>query len=193
MKYFIDTEFHEYQKNGIDTIELISLGMVREDGTRLYLVSKEFDIEAASRNPWLMRHVLCPIAETVHNAHNPGSLASAFNKIGFTREGIKDQIRLFIGKDEPQFYGYYADYDWVVFCWIFGRMIDLPSGYPMYCRDLKQMLDEWCEKTGIPIETVRAMGNYPQLVNEHTAIDDAMWNLELYKFLVSLQKIERLV
>jgi hypothetical protein len=25
---------------------------------------------------------------------------------------------------------------------LFGRMIDLPKGFPMYCKDLKQMLDE---------------------------------------------------
>ena len=42
----------------------------------------------------------------------------------------------------PTFYAYYADYDWVVFCKIFGRMIDLPKHFPMYCRDLKQTLDE---------------------------------------------------
>lgn len=41
-----------------------------------------------------------------------------------------------------EFYGYYSDYDWVVFCWLFGRMIDLPKSFPMYCIDLKQTLDE---------------------------------------------------
>jgi hypothetical protein len=41
-----------------------------------------------------------------------------------------------------QFYGYYADYDWVVFCWLFGNMIDLPDGFPMYCIDLKQEFDK---------------------------------------------------
>ena len=41
----------------------------------------------------------------------------------------------------PQFYGYYCDYDWVVLCWLFGRMIDLPKGFPMFAFDLKQELD----------------------------------------------------
>lgn len=45
-------------------------------------------------------------------------------------------------KMKPEFYGYYSDYDWVAFCWLFGKMIDLPKGFPMYCKDLKQMLDE---------------------------------------------------
>lgn len=44
--------------------------------------------------------------------------------------------------NQPEFYAYYADYDWVLFCSLFGRMIDLPKGFPMYCIDLKQTLDE---------------------------------------------------
>ena len=44
-------------------------------------------------------------------------------------------------KSKPQFYGYYSDYDWVVFCWLFGKMIDLPKGFPMFAFDLKQELD----------------------------------------------------
>lgn len=36
-----------------------------------------------------------------------------------------------IGKrTAPEFYGYYCDYDWVVFCWLFGKMIDLPKDFP---------------------------------------------------------------
>lgn len=76
--------------------------------------------------------------------------------------------------DNPIFYGYYADYDWVVFCWIFGRMIDLPKGFPMYCRDLKQMMDEkdlsseWKNK------------NCPDPKDEHSALADAKWNHKLF-------------
>jgi len=43
------------------------------------------------------------------------------------------------------FYAYYADYDWVVFAQLFGKMKDLPKGFPMYCKDLKQSLDEKME------------------------------------------------
>jgi hypothetical protein len=45
-----------------------------------------------------------------------------------------------------EFYAYYADYDWVAFCWLFGKMMDLPTGFPMYCFDLKQILDEKVNK-----------------------------------------------
>lgn len=28
--------------------------------------------------------------------------------------------------------------DWVVFCQMFGTMLDLPNGWPMFCRDIRQ-------------------------------------------------------
>jgi hypothetical protein len=40
MKIFIDTEFHEFKKKKINTIELISLALVKETGEKLYLVNK---------------------------------------------------------------------------------------------------------------------------------------------------------
>lgn len=42
---------------------------------------------------------------------------------------------------KPEFYGYYSSYDHVTLCWLFGKMIDLPEGFPMYTIDLKQELD----------------------------------------------------
>jgi len=81
----------------------------------------------------------------------------------------------------PEFYGYYSDYDWVVFCWLFGKMNKLPKGFPMYCRDLKQMMDdrklnkEWKEK------------NCPNEIGEHNALVDAKWNLKLYNLLKNIE------
>ena len=108
---------------------------------------------------------------------------------------------------KPQFYGYYSDYDWVAFCWLFGKMIDLPKYFPMYCIDLKQMLDVkykdgYYYMNYIPvddtypsiiksgrIDKVEKHPDYPQQTNEHSAIHDARWNFELYKFLTDTQWI----
>ena len=97
-------------------------------------------------------------------------------------------------EDYPDFYAYYADYDWVVFCWLFGKMIDLPNGFPMYCNDLKQTLNERQLKrpldTGIDIllnpYTLKNHPNYPKQENEHNALDDARWNKALCLFLENL-------
>jgi hypothetical protein len=53
-------------------------------------------------------------------------------------------------------------------------MINLPDGWPMYCKDLKQMMDE----RGLDKEWKRQ--NCPDPENEHNALADARWNFELY-------------
>lgn len=98
-------------------------------------------------------------------------------------------------------YAYYADYDWVVFCQLFGKMIDLPKGFPRYCKDLKQELDnkqsilqsefdsidsvEELANTLPPIN-IKHMEGYPKQSNKHNALDDAKWNKELHNFINSL-------
>ena len=52
MRYFYDTEFID---NG-RIIDLISIGVVAEDGREFYAVSTEFDPESAGR--WVRTHVL---------------------------------------------------------------------------------------------------------------------------------------
>lgn len=102
--------------------------------------------------------------------------------------------------DYPRFYAYYGDYDWVVFCQnLFGRMMNLPELFPMYCRDLKQMYDELEEsmrtpdgsivyspsgsECGATLKSLRKASWYPKQSNEHIAIEDAKWNRELYHFI----------
>lgn len=99
-----------------------------------------------------------------------------------------------IPTNDIKFYAYYADYDWVVFCWIFGKMIDLPSGFPMYCRDLKQIMDEKAEsyldnqKTEVKhvINGWKRFTDFPTQFNLHNALEDALWNKNLYTFLQTL-------
>jgi len=88
---------------------------------------------------------------------------------------IAEEIKAFVRDDKPEFWGYYASYDWVAFCQIFGAMIDLPKGWPMYCRDLKQL----CDDLGNPELPKQEDG-------EHDALADAKWNLEAHKFLTDL-------
>lgn len=111
---------------------------------------------------------------------------------------------------KPIFYGYFADYDWCVFAFLFGNMMSLPRDFPMYCRDLKQTLDETAEKMElkdfndlrfIPYESelafkeedidtldkklaiLKSDNNYPKQQNEHNALADAIWNKELHQFI----------
>ncbi len=152
-KYFMDLEF--YESGPKNPIIFISIGIVCDDGREYYSVSNEFKEKTLSK--WLKDNV-------VPNLGLDESERKSLKK-------IKKEILDFIGKDkDPEFYGYYCDYDWVVFCQLFGAMIDLPDFFPKYCIDLKQIIDEAKIKE-IP----------EQEGTEHNALDDAKYNYELYE------------
>lgn len=105
----------------------------------------------------------------------------------------KDTPRYDMEMKPVQFYGYYADYDWVVFCWLFGKMKDFPAGFPMYCRDLQQMIDEKISPLEIKrigydnaLHRIKNHRDYPKPPDGHNAKLDARWNFHLYKFLIQL-------
>jgi hypothetical protein len=92
-----------------------------------------------------------------------------------TREEIKADILTFMDVEKygtPELYGYYSAYDHVAFCQLFGTMMDLPNGFPMYTRDLKQWADQ-LEVSTLP----------EQESGEHNALDDAKWNRVVYEYL----------
>lgn len=150
MKIWFDTEFIEDGK----TIELISIGMVREDGATLYAESADCDLSRA--DDWVQKNVI---------AHLNGGPSE------FYRHEIAEKVVKFAG-EKPEFWAYYADYDWVVLCQLFGRMIDLPKGWPMFCRDVKQLAVD----LGSP--------KLPEQSSiEHHALADAIWTKEAWEFL----------
>ena len=154
MKYFFDTEFAEDGK----TIDLISIGIISENGHEFYRVSNEFNVKNC--NDWVTNKVL-PLLPS--------------NNKWISRSQLKKDILEFIGSDKPEFWAYYADYDWVVLCQLFGTMLDLPDGWPMYCKDIKQL----CDELGNP--------RLPDQKNEHDALADAKWNVVAYNFLIELK------
>lgn len=181
MKYFFDTEFIE---NGT-TIDLISIGIVDESGDRtLYLQNSECGFDKA--NDWVWRNVFNHLihfdmrgqrmCSPRHETYDSGLGHHHFTRCGdecfwATRREIRDSVIDFCDQEKfgkPEFWGYYADYDWVVFCQLFGTMMQLPKGYPMYCRDLKQLLD--------------SIGN-PRFQKDdcpHHALADAEWVRETF-------------
>ncbi len=246
MKYFLDTEFIEGFHKPLfgkkrHFIDLISIGIISEDGREYQALSNEFNPKDADE--WVKTNVLWPIEERF-NASVPGfvkadrgrfTLKEIIDIFGKSNKQIAKEIVDFVnpkclqdlksglwpdmkevethnpdkyGNAQPEFYGYYADYDWVLFCSLFGRMIDLPKGFPMYCKDLKQLLDEkamrmtskeatalecpscehdmydYLEKTTDGSYKINVLKNFhpdfPKQSNEHDALADAKWNKELY-------------
>jgi hypothetical protein len=145
--FYFDTEFIEDGK----TIDLISIGMLSSTGSKLHLVNRECDTTKADY--WVRTNVLPHIPPPEITPH-------------LTRKEIAASVLHFVEKHPKpwEFWAYYADYDWVVLCQLFGRMVDLPRGFPMYCRDLKQEMD----RLGIAKEQLP-----PQEGREHDALSDA--------------------
>lgn len=149
---------------------------------------------------------------TAYSGFTYGHLKALINYYGKTNKEIAEEIKDFckwksiyneqteitthFQDTNPEFYAYFADYDWVVFCWIFGKMMDLPKGFPMYCKDLKQILDEkqpiQHQKTGNAVVVNNAKlqyhANFPKQdpSKAHNALEDARWNKKLHEFLKSI-------
>lgn len=208
MKYFLDTEFIEgFHKplfgKSRHYIDLISIGIYREDGKSLHLISSEYNHKDA--DDWVRDNVITPLyKETVIGFAKNNWGANNFHKgYGISNAQIRDKIALFMGcyrdslfwRAPPniEVYGYYSDYDWVLFCSLFGRMIDLPRGLPMYCIDLKQKLDEAAAKVPVGYDkelglvSIKQSPLFPKPIDEHNALADAKWNHELYNFLLTLK------
>lgn len=175
MKYFLDTEFIEDGR----TIELLSIGIVAEDGRELYAELDQRDVDHEKADAWVKENVIA------HLWHRQKDKAE-FN--GWTRDGgiggllRRGQIALEVVAfcsltqgDRPEFWAYYADYDWVALCQLFGRMIDLPKGWPKYCNDLKQL----CVSKGDP--------ELPKQEGGHHALNDARWVRDQYARLMELK------
>jgi hypothetical protein len=153
MRYWYDCEFLEDSY----TIDLISIGIVSSDGREYYAQSAEF-LEARRSTPWLDQHVI-------------PDLSNEWTE----RATIRDEILAFMDPlryGEPELWGYYSAYDHVVFCQLFGTMMDLPKGFPMYTRDIKQ----WCDQLGNPRLPEQGKG-------EHNALADARHNRVMWEFL----------
>jgi hypothetical protein len=163
MKYFFDTEFIEDGK----TIDLLSIGIVADDGRELYRRNAEARFEKADQ--WAQENIFPSLGVRL----TPQGWGLRLDDDWYSRSRIKNNILDFIGQDsKPEFWAYYADYDWVALCQLFGRMIDLPESWPKYCRDVKQL----CDSLGNP--------KLPKQEKEHHALEDARWTKQAYEFLM---------
>ena len=150
MRFFLDTEFIE---DG-STIELLSIGIVSEEGESLY--AENVCADRSRANDWVKTNVL----PHLHPLDCPDD--SHLCPLA-TPDMMRRDIQAFTGYN-PVFWGYYCAYDWVALCQLFGRMIDLPSDWPRYCNDLRQSLDIWKMKHITQPES-----------DPHHALNDAEW------------------
>ena len=156
-RYFYDCEFIE---DGL-TVELVSIGVVDESGREFYAVSTEFD--GARAIPWVRRNVLDKL---------PGPADPAWR----SRERIRTDLLAFLTEPgEPiELWAWYAAYDHVVLCQLWGAMPALPRPLPRFTRELRQ---RW-EDAGRPALP-------PPTADAHDALADARLNLRRWQAIES--------
>ena len=143
--FYLDTEFNEAPGR----LDLISIGIVDEEGREFYAVSSEFDPSAC--NDFVRTHVLANLGDGPRETHAQ----------------IRTRLLAFVGDRRPRWWTYFGAYDHVLLCWLFGAMVDLPRGWPMHTMDLKQaMVERGLRESDMPRKPKGA----------HNALVDARWN-----------------
>lgn len=179
MKYFYDTEFLD---DG-STIELISIGIIAGDGREYYAVNADCDFKRVREDDWLWQNVVPHLPTTKRNWDDPAfgrGVAELDRKAACVKPKwvIANEVREFIyngwdpGNDDmpvPELWAYYGAYDHVVLAQLWGPMISLPKGIPMWTHELMQLFE-----SSLTLKPA-------QDGTEHNALDDARWNLRLYR------------
>ena len=169
MIYTIDTEFWESGRKR--PIELISLGVVAEDGRCYYATNSEFRWNLVPKDAWIQENVKPHLADP-RNKSMPNR----------TYTQMKQDLIMFFSQDtQPEFWGYYADYDWVVFCQIFGTMVELPKTFPQMCMDVNQTRKE----LGLSKMAFPKQGSV-----EHNALNDAIWTMDCVRIMQAHKKAQ---
>jgi hypothetical protein len=155
MKYFYDTEFLEDGR----TIELISIGIVSQDGREYYAINRDAPWDRIQKDEWLMKNVV-PSLDVF-------TLEGSFQQYRTTpKKDIAAQVHEFITRwvsNPIELWADYAAYDHVALCQLWGRMVDLPTGVSMFTNDIQQ------EAARLGLD-----GRLPTSAGvEHNALDDA--------------------
>lgn len=159
-RYFFDCEFIE---DGV-TIDLVSIGVVAEDGREFYAVSTEFD--PAKAGQWVRDNVL-------------DKLPPPSDKAWRDRAKIREDLLAFLSPrgETVELWAWFAAYDHVALAQLWGAMPALPRQLPRFTRDLRQ---RW-EDVGKP-----QLPNPP--TDAHDALADARHNLARWNVI----EVERL-
>lgn len=199
-KYFYDLEFLE---DGY-TIDLISIGMVCEDGREYYAVNSDMPVERIGNHDWLCKNVVphIPVNMTdksvnmLRNAINGMAEFNRMNPLTFQVDKritcvkpkfvIANEVQDFLFLPgvsdkivhDPELWAYRCAYDHVGLCQLWGALVHTPPGLPRYTNELASL---------------RKQLGYPDIPEQdkqgaHHALNDAKYNMAVYHHLMSLPR-----
>jgi hypothetical protein len=157
-RYFYDCEFIEDGR----IIDLVSIGVVDEQGREFYAVSTEFDGSRAL--PWVRRNVLDKLP-------SPGD--PAWRSRGRIREDLYRFLVEPLREDATariELWAWYAAYDHVALAQLWGNMPSLPRQLPRFTKELRQL---WDDRGRPPLPEAEA--------GRHDALVDARHNLARWR------------
>ena len=165
-------------------IDLVSIALAADDGREYYAIVKDCNFDALLDSDWLMANVV-PTLPLGLGHDGVGRILAwdpdlpDFDKVK-PREQIAREVQSFVlGTDAEQIpyvelWANYGAYDHVALCQLFGSMIDLPEGFPMWTNDIQQ------ERARLGL----AWDELPkQESGEHNALADARHNRTVRRWL----------
>jgi hypothetical protein len=179
--------------------------LARRHARTYYAVNAEFDLDELKRHDWLVRNVLPHLPLNYHRKDleayiavegKPGRLPEALKYVQLDPTAtvlkpkwvIANEVRDFLlaplaeaedgAEVEVELWADYGAYDHVALAQLWGAMIALPAGVPMYTNDLQQLR-----------RTVGDLQYRPDVDPdaEHNALADAWYALDLYRGLRTIE------
>lgn len=172
------------------TIDLISIGMVRDDGAEYYAVNAALTDRwgpgrrlrrRIQKHPWLMANVVphLPKPHGDWNLHMPNSWLFNYRDPAVKPvHRIAAEVRDFILAAGPdvELWANYGAYDHVCLAQLWGPMAALPDGVPMFTHDIQQE----ARRQGL------SWNDLPkQESGEHHALTDARHNQTVRRWLAT--------
>lgn len=172
----IDYDF-EFLEDG-RTIDPISIGMVCDDGREYYAVNRDMPVRRIRKHQWLMGNVVphLPQPHGDWRLHMPKRWLFNYRDPAVKpRKQIAAEVAAFIqATPEPELWANYGAYDHVALAQLWGPMIALPAGVPMFTKDIQQERD----RLGLAWDELPK-----QAGTEHNALADARHNQTIRRWL----------
>ncbi|MFI5800220.1 hypothetical protein [Streptomyces sp. NPDC051677] len=158
------------------TIELISIGMVCDDGREYYAVNSDADWDRVRKHPWLMQNVWPHLPLRGHKSGlvtvgggtevrltEPGVIDTSNTQVK-PRWVIANEVRDFLqATPDAELWANYGAYDHVGLAQLWGPMVRLPEGVPMFTNDIQQEV----RRQGVDT-VVKTAGTYARDLAERT-------------------------
>jgi len=177
-RVYLDTEFEGLWK----TANLISLGLVSEDGKELYIEFNDIDID--KQDDWIKQNVL--INTVFYGGVDINSITDASNYFVGDKTAVKNKlIEWFKQFPEVQVVSDVCHYDFVQFIDIFGTAFDLPANINASCHDINQDIAKYyyiTEKRAFDMSREDVLATFDAYIDgvKHNSLYDAKVIKEIY-------------